>query len=528
MIIKEQNIFSLYLDLLGVKHTKENANSVYEEHPHHNNLYGLSQMLTNYGIENLGLRLEKTISNLQDIEPPYIVQAKGNFGIVSDISPENVEYYSDGKKMSVPHDDFLGMWSGVVLVGETNEQSIEPDYASNRRKEIITTLEKSALLIAAILLLGGIGYMTGFYQQIGLWLSLGINLVGAYISYLLVLKQMKIQSHYADKLCSLFLHEGDCNDVLESDAAKLFGTFSWSEIGLGYFAANIILITCLPALYPYLALVNVCALPFTVWSVWYQKVVARQWCTLCLLVQAVLWVLFISNLAFGLIVWPGLTVGGIVLTGCLYAIPVLSLNLLIPRLSEANRMQEVTQKLNNLKADEEIFRAALKAQVHYEVDRRIGILMGNPDAKNLITVVSNPHCNPCAKMHVQLEQLLKNTNNGFCLQYILTSFNEELAESSKLFIAMYRQMELSEYMTFLSDWYAFGKDDREAFYRKYSFDGKDQQFADELQRHKSWAKEAAIFSTPTVLFNGYKLPDKYKVDDLGYFMDMEILLKDSK
>ncbi|MDH6359001.1 vitamin K epoxide reductase family protein [Parabacteroides sp. PF5-9] len=522
MIVKEQNIFSLYLELLEVKHTKAYSNKYYEEHPHNANLYGLSQMLTDYGVENLGLRLENTITNLQDIEPPYIVQVKGGFGIVSNVTPDKVEYYGDGKKMAVPHTDFLRMWSGVVLVGETDEKSIEPNYPSNHRKELITSIEKITLFIAAILLLGGIGYTTGFYHQGGLLAALLINGLGVYISYLLVLKQMKIHSRYGDKLCSLFLHEGDCNDVLESDGAKLFGTFSWSEIGLGYFVTNLILITCFPGLYPYLTLVNVCFLPFTLWSVWYQKAVVREWCGLCLFVQATLWLLFVNNLAFGLIVWPTFTVTAILLTGCLYIIPILLLNLLIPRLSEANRMQEVTQKLNNLKADEEIFRATLNAQAKYEVDRQIGILMGNPQAKHMITVVTNPHCNPCAKMHARLEQLMKSSNNSFCLQYMVTSFNDELTESSMLFISMYKKLSPVDYESMLSEWFRGGKDNREAFYAKYPFDREDPEMLAELKRHQSWQKEVAIFSTPTVLFNGYKLPDKYKVEDLGYFTEMSV------
>ena len=81
-----------------------------------------------------------------------------------------------------------------------------------------------------------------FNQLISYSVILLLNLFGVYISYLLVLKQLHIQSQYADKICSLF-SKSDCNNVLESDAAKLWGFFGWSEIGLGYFSANILLLT---------------------------------------------------------------------------------------------------------------------------------------------------------------------------------------------------------------------------------------------------------------------------------------------
>ena len=39
--------------------------------------------------------------------------------------------------------------------------------------------------------------------------------------------------------------------------------------------------------------------------------------------------------------------------------------------------------------------------------KNTGILLGNRDAKEWITIISNPHCAPCAKLHLQIEKLLK-------------------------------------------------------------------------------------------------------------------------
>ena len=83
-----------------------------------------------------------------------------------------------------------------------------------------------------------------------------INLAGAGVSFLLLLKQGKVQSEYTDKICSLF-KQGDCNSVLESDAAKLWGMFSWSEIGLGYFISSLTLVVFYPQWMPYF---NACQL----------------------------------------------------------------------------------------------------------------------------------------------------------------------------------------------------------------------------------------------------------------------------
>ena len=100
------------------------------------------------------------------------------------------------------------------------------------------------------------------------FISVSYTHLGVGVSFLLLLKQGKVQSEYTDKICSLF-KQGDCNSVLESDAAKLWGMFSWSEIGLGYFISSLTLVVFYPQWMPYLMLVNLLSLPYTGWSVWY-------------------------------------------------------------------------------------------------------------------------------------------------------------------------------------------------------------------------------------------------------------------
>ncbi|MDE6299549.1 MAG: hypothetical protein K2M10_07895, partial [Muribaculaceae bacterium] len=50
---------------------------------------------------------------------------------------------------------------------------------------------------------------------------------------------------------------------------------------------------------PALALCNIFCLPFSFWSIWYQRFKAGKWCTLCVTVQCSLWLLFFSYLAGG-------------------------------------------------------------------------------------------------------------------------------------------------------------------------------------------------------------------------------------
>lgn len=53
---KYSNVFVQFLEKLGVKHTRWYATKYYQEHPHKYSLWGLSNMLSAYGIENAGVR----------------------------------------------------------------------------------------------------------------------------------------------------------------------------------------------------------------------------------------------------------------------------------------------------------------------------------------------------------------------------------------------------------------------------------------------------------------------------------------
>ena len=126
------------------------------------------------------------------------------------------------------------------------------------------------------------------------------------------------------------LQEGGCDSVLETKASSFFGIFSWSEVGFAYFSVSLSCLLVFPQWIGYLALCNLLCLPFTFWSIWYQKFRARVWCTLCVSVQCSLWLLFFCYLAGGWLkdMFP-LKIEFFVL-GLSYLAVLLALNRLLP------------------------------------------------------------------------------------------------------------------------------------------------------------------------------------------------------
>ncbi len=143
------------------------------------------------------------------------------------------------------------------------------------------------------------------------------------------------------------------------------------------------------------------------------------------------------------------------------------------------------------------------------------MLLGNTESQSLITVFSNPHCNPCARMHKKINNII-DRNKNVCIQYILSSFNEDLEISNKYLIGVYQQKK-GEVLQIFDKWFEFGKNNKESFFAEFPVDFDNTDIEREFEKQKQWKDEMGLRSTPTILINGRKLPDNYKIEDL-YFL----------
>lgn len=542
----EPNVLISILQLLRVKHTKIFASKLYNEHPYKYCLFGLSKMLSDYGIQNAGVKIRNKETDIFNIVTPFVAHMESDFISVYRVDPDKIHYIRNGKNVSTSPEEFCSSWSGIVLLAESDSNSSEPNYKDNKIEEVFNYLEKSILICITCAIIVFVYIVNKLYNGEGLTIELIVNFVGLYISYLLIQKQMHIHNKYADKICFLF-KKSDCKNVLESKAAKFLGLIGWSEVGFSYFISNAFIILFLPHLVFFSTIVNICALPYSIWSVWYQKFKAKQWCTLCLVVQILLWSIFFLNLVFGFTIITKLNFSNLFLFGCVYLVPFFLINILISKLSGGEKIEEIKQEINSIKSNKEVFITLLKQQSYYQVDIFTSkIIFGNPHANILVTILTNPHCQPCARMHKQIERYLETGNNNLCIQYIFTSF-KRLDYSSKFLISLYLCTNNDFTKKVFHDWF---EGEESIFYLnkdrdndttsqlfkkwfgnkliKYNIDqqitlnSEERNNKDEFEKHKAWISKTKLQGTPTILINGYKLPENYKIEDLKYFSTLDL------
>lgn len=522
---KQPNIFVAFLSFLNVKHTRCFSNQYFNTHPHKYNLFGLSKMLSEYGIANKTFVVDDKERSIIEFETPFIAHKKNKFIIIYKVEDGKIYFWEDGSNNVLIIDKFIQAWTGVVLLAKSSDKSIEPDYSEHLKIKRLNCWKKALFFCSCSIITLFLYLRDELYANAGISLLMLTQLTGIFITSLLLLKQIYLGSEYADKICSLFKQK-DCISILETKGAKLMGVLGWSEIGLGYFITNALVILFSPHLIPDIAIVNIITLPFTFWSVWYQSSKIKQWCILCLIVQILLWIMFIINSVSGNIRLPVLEyqeLVNLILLGCCYSALMLGISLLVPKLSASMEIQSLEQSLNSIKANTNVFVTLLKEQPFYDFNSNISAIhFGNPNSSLQLTIVSNPYCHHCSIMHKKIERLLQKMNDKIGIYYILSSFDRPSNSTNKYLIAAYLANKNDVARRIFSEWFEGGKEQLDDFFKDLSLDIDNPQVAVEFQKHEFWRKKNHIQAVPSVLLNGYLLPGSYRVEDLQYFTEINI------
>lgn len=509
------NIFVSLLRELGVPHTRRFATSLYEEHPYKNTLYGLTKLLSLYGVANKAFRIADK-QNVFQFEVPFLVGFSRDFAIVTDI-------LDDGKVrcnwLNKPHiydnQDFLKNFSGVVLIATPNETSGEPNYQQHKRDGLMLVVERALVFISCFVTVAYLCVLKNHHYGLNDLMILATNLIGLLVSSLLVFRQVDIYSDIGNRLCGMN-GKNNCDLIVKSPYAKLFGVFSWSEIGLSYFTCNILLGLVAPQWTAYMTLLAYGACCFAVWSIWFQWKKAKTWCALCLVVQVVFALQACIYLIAGYHPFSSEYFGYGILPFAGSYIITFSIYRLVLRVVEVVRENNsLKYSLNHLKAQDCVLHALQNELKFYPTENATALVFGNPEASNVITVMSNPFCRPCAEMHGHLKELQKMDCR---IEYVTSFFNSDLSQVNKLFIAAYFNQGKDFAWDLLCEWYESDDFHRKDYLSQFKFDVKAKNVIEELGRHVNWQNQNNIHETPFILFNGYQLVEPYRIEDISLFL----------
>ncbi|ASZ12013.1 thioredoxin domain-containing protein [Chitinophaga pendula] len=537
--IPEQNCVDAVFSLVKRLKVPANEATIKDElttHPEYPTLLSVSDVLNNLKVRNVTIKA--TPDKLSELPLPFIAQIavdnKEFFSTVHEVTHNKVSCTHEvtGKLRSISLDEFSKMWTGVAMLVEPAEQAGEREYEKVRKERGLNTagLIGVAVIILGLWLATGVNhFLQGGTSALFPFLLLSAKLGGLVIALLLLGHDIDAHNPLMEKVCKASATV-NCNAVLGSNAAKIGGLFSWSEAGFAYFAGGF-LVALMSGLQPsvmsVLAWLNLLALPYVFFSVYYQWRIVKQWCVLCLATQGIFVLEFIVSY-FGdlynvsaLQSLTGFEVAKWLLTALL---PIAGWFLVKRYLLLPKEIATFKYTLARFKNDPYIFESMLAKQrtITASTDG-LGVTLGNPDAPRKIVKVCNLYCGPCSGTHPDLEDIM-TMNDDVQLQ-ILFAVSE--AEGDSRVPAARHLLAIAEHKPYdvliqaLHDWYSMPKKDYEAFAAKYPMNGELAKQQDKIAALYSWYLKMDIQHTPTFFYKGHELPATYGIGDLKYLLSTD-------
>ena len=510
------NFIECVFQKLGVKYTQSWLKKQIETIPNITSIYGLCHVMSLYKLYYQCVKVVHK-ENLTLIKTPCIIIYKNQFMIVESVTDSLIKL-KDGtrnKTITVSSKIFVQDWNGVMILISVSDNSSEPEYKTHLINESIQVLKKTGigLCIVAICIIGVL--QNHMVQYIYWWILIFINMLGLGVSYLLLLQQLHIPNNVSKTVCDL-VKKGSCESVSQSNAANFFKVAKFSEIGFGYFFVNAFVLIWIPQLLNSYFWIATCTLPFTLWSVWYQKFRIKSWCILCLSSIVLLWaqviVCFVSRELYDYSFILNNTI--YLISG--YVLAVLLLSELMYILSKHQQSKQLLKDFNILKENGMVFTAIEGNAERFDTsdDNCSSLVFGNPDALHQITVFSNPFCNPCSAMHARLNDF---PGVNVSVKYVFTYFSPEYDFANRYIIAAYQQLGASQTWDILTEWYEKGRQYGKSFFNKYNLDITTENVLKEVEKHRAWHSDNRLQGTPTVLINGIELVPPYSLEDYYYF-----------
>lgn len=523
-----------YMQVIGLRVDMESLGNEIEGHPNYPSLLALNDAFCSFGAKTVAARVDR--AELAKLDRPYITQIrpKGEsvtvFTVVRPDSADLLSYLDPHRSrwISSTINEFADMSNGVVLVATADSESQEAVYPVNRKSNnwfpalpvgLLTVLFAPVVTsITLNLLTYGFGYIfTGIY--------LFLATIGVVICSILLWSDLDRHNPALKSVCA---GNGkiNCEAIITSSASKVFG-ISWSLIGFAYFTGIVVTMLAiepgnlfLPRLLSWLSL---SALGYTGYSLYYQWRIAKQWCILCLSVQAIL---VAQNVVCVVAGWPFLSADKLpyreVATLLVsFSLPFFGGGVAVAALKQAKEGKKYRNELNRLKRNPEIFRTLLanrKAAIDTE---GLGITLGKPGARHRIIKVCNPYCGPCAQAHPLIDEIL-NDCPDVQVRIIFAadnSKNDRKAPPVKHLMAVAEQGDEPQLRQVLDEWYNAPSKDYGLFSRKFPIDSEklDKQ-GHRLLAMKAWCEQMDIIATPTFFIDGHQLPEMYTLSDLKYLL----------
>ena len=497
-----------HLQKTGVRINILRIKDIYDRHPLPHSIRALSDTLDELHVENMVCTLD--FDQLFEIDGPFVVVAGRDeypFYLVEKLNKEIQEitlHTCVGKRIALTFDQFRAVWDGTVLMAEKSATTKEDNKLTYWIKQGLWFIGNTMKYWIAILAIYILAWGTLQAPAIA-DLRYVVKFAGFLVSLLVIVKA-SLAPHLAQRFCRYGKH-ADCNDVFQSAGAKILGWVSLGELSLAYFSASLVwglFVAANPAaVFPLLDTLGVL---FVVYSLAWQ-IYHRTWCSLCLLIDFVL----VADLGAEVSLWGNFRnmtgfdfYPDFVNFGALFVLSLLSIRTIVAMAEQNLTIPHLKYKKERFLSSPDAFWMLLSKQPVEPIDSNdIPAVCNYIEAEHTITVVMNPSCPKCAKVHEIISKLdgyrinlvfIHNDGDAqsrhAALVMITSGMKYDWGVTNRVIDSWYSKQELPEYL----DTHYFAEGD--------------------LSAQMGYCQKIHVEGTPTILLDNRRLPEVYDAEDL--------------
>ncbi len=484
-------------------------------HPYSLSATAISDVLKEWGVDSYTIQLNTDNKDeVFNLPMPFITftnENKGEFVLVRKIDENHISYYSafDKNVTNRATKDFMIDWRGIQIIPFVGEHAGDINYKETRRKELTNT---SVCVLSTIFLAAAVCWILYCNALISpFYIALFIlKLAGLAIGVILLQNEYGINHSLVNEYCTD--EKNDCNALLKSPAAKIFDAVSWSELGFIYFLGSFLYL-----FYTHfsggsifaLFLLNVPTCIFSFYSLWHQKMVAKQWCKFCLATLAIFWTEFmVLSLQSKVFVWTD----AIMLGGSLSLVSLVWFTVR-PILEKYNFYWKSFATSSKIKYQRNIFQDRLQNQTKYDESPQSFRLEREEETDYILTVISNPTCAACAKEFKTLERYIYGAYENLSINFVFSTppISDDGYHVVNTILYINEQKGFYEAIKALKDWY------KGIPINKWLIQyGKVETEHPSIQLHRQWLQQSGIRKSPVLLLNHHEIPEEYNLSEIKY------------
>ncbi len=527
----QENLFNVLLSFLKKENIHLNQDELKLQllsHSSYPSLHAITGVLDHFSIDNIALELPKEHEILIQL-PKYFIahinsQQKEEFVLVNQLENRIAIVYSNKKKNKIAIEDFLEIWSGIIIAAEKDNNTVSGKTINNK----LTSIFFYSLI--GILMLG-----VFFYTKPSLLSSLHfiLSVIGVSLSVLIVKHEFGFQSKTLDRICSVS-EDTSCDAVLNSKGASIFNNIKLSDISLLYFVGltfTWLIYVNLDLTITAIIFLTLMALPITFYSIYYQYQIVKKWCPLCLGIVAVLW-LQCCTLLFNETVIPSMKLDYTSSFVLFFSFSfTTSLWVFIkPLLKKQEQLEQLEIEHYKFKRNFDLFNSVYSKGESLDTNsiNSSEIILGNKNAPLRILMVTNPSCFYCKEAHIDLEEIIKRNlkNINLTIRFNVPQEESNIANQvAKRLLEIYTESEercrVALHEVYLDD------ADLNQWLVKWGTSAN-TIYSNLLEAQQNWCHTNKIHFTPALYVNGKQFPKEYQRSDLSYFIEDLIEQEESK